>query len=269
MNTVPIQSYSSKHYGRKGPSFGKRRRGRPGFSGSLLKLVGVIAMLLDHIGVAVIEQGILKSGDPVLMQQILATDAGQTWWYADRVMRYAGRLAFPIFAFFLAEGFCQTRHRRDYGLRLLIFALLSEIPFDLAMFGTWLYLDYQNILVTLLIAYITLCGVQRFNRKLWAQLLCIAAGCGAAYLLQSDYGGIGVMIVVLLYWFRGTGLQIPVGAAAAALESAENWCFSALAFIPLAFYNGERGSWPRKYFFYVFYPAHLLVLWGIRMLFCR
>ncbi|MDO5417453.1 MAG: TraX family protein [Lachnospiraceae bacterium] len=264
-NRITIQSYSSRR-GRKGPSFARSsRRGRPGISGSGLKLLGAVLMLLDHICVAVIERGILKSGDPAQMQKILETAAGQNWWMADRILRSAGMLAFPIFAFLLAEGFVHTRHKRDYGLRLLVFALLSEIPFDLAIFGTWFYLDYQNVILTLFIAFLTLCGVQRFLRKSWMQLLCVLGGCGAAFLLRTDYGALGVLMVVVLYYARQTGMQNIFGAVMAFLQNGSIW--GALAFIPISFYNGEKGLRPGKYFFYIFYPAHLLVLWLIRTLY--
>lgn len=261
MNEVPIQCYSSRRKGRgKGPSFGNGRRGRFLMTGSELKFLGIVFMALDHIGVVLIERGILKSSTPALMRQIVKTASGKNWWYADCVLRYIGRLAFPIFLFFLVEGFMHTRHKKDYGKRLLFWAVFSEIPFDLAIFGTWFYPDYQNILFTLFFAYVTLCAVQAFRRYFWLQVFSTVLGCFAAWLFKVDYGAAGILIAVLLYWFRGSTLQLEVGAAACAVESINHFGFSALAFILLSFYRGERGMRPGKYFFYLFYPAHLFFL---------
>lgn len=267
MNTVPIQNYTPGRRGRKGPSFGKKRRFPPAFSGSALKLFAVFSMTADHVGAALIERGILKSGNPRLMGQILATQAGTYWKNLDQVLRYAGRLAFPVFAFFLAEGFIHSRHRREYGLRLLIFALLSEAVFDLAFYDRWFYPRHQNVLFTFLIAYLTLWGIQKCGRRQALRLLCAGAGCAAGYLLKCDYGAVGVMLVVILYWFKGREDRLLAGAVIAAADSAASWCTAALAFIPLAFYSGERGKRPGKYFFYVFYPLHLLLLYLGRTLF--
>ncbi|MCI8950547.1 MAG: hypothetical protein HFG49_10995 [Lachnospiraceae bacterium] len=235
------------------------------FSGSGLKLFGACLMLLDHIGVAVIERGILKSGNRLLMKQILETRAGMGWWYVNRLLRCLGRMAFPIFAFFLVEGFCCSKRKTAYGLRLFGFALLTEIIFDLAIFEQWFYPQYQNVMFTLLIGYLTLWGIQKSRQKIWLRTLMAAAGCLAAFLLKTDYGAMGIMMIILLYWFRGTGMQLTVGAFAAAAESASSWGLSALAFVFLARYKGKRGNWPGKYFFYLFYPGHLFLLYLVRL----
>ncbi len=244
---------------------GSRSAGRAGrLSGSALKLLGAFSMLIDHIGVVLIERGILKSADPIKMSWILRTEAGRHWWYVDRICRCVGRLAFPIFVYLLVEGAVHTRHRKAYGLRLLLFALLAEIPFDLALSGRWSYLGYQNVLFTLLFIYLTLCGIQASFQQPVRLLLWVLAGCGAAQVFRTDYGAFGVILAVLLYWTRGSGRQLMSGALLVALESCRTWGMAALAFIPLAFYDGKRGRWPGRYFFYVFYPAHLFVLYLVR-----
>lgn len=236
-----------------------------GLNGSTLKLFGVLSMLIDHIGLVLIERGILKSGDPMELAWILQTEAGRRWWYVDRVCRCIGRLAFPIFVFFLVEGFFCTRHKKRYGLRLLLFALLAEIPFDLALSGQWVDPSYQNVLFTLAFAYLTLWGIAASVRQPLLQLMWVLAGCGAAQVCRTDYGAFGVLFTVVLYWTRGEKRQLVNGAILAGLESIRTWGMAALAFLPLAFYDGQRGGWPGKYFFYVFYPAHLLILYLARV----
>ena len=149
-----------------------------------------------------------------------------------------------------------------------MFALISEIPFDLAVLGSWFYLGYQNVLFTLLISYLSILGIRRNLRHPALQILSAAAGCAAAALLKTDYGAMGVLMTVLLYWFRGSALRTAAGVAAAVIDSISWAGISALAFVPIHFYNGERGRWPGKYFFYIYYPAHLLAFYVLlRLLF--
>lgn len=222
--------------------------------------------MADHIGAVLIEPGRLRIRDEYGINQIMSTDYGMRLWQLDRALRCVGRLAFPIFAFCLVEGFCHTRHRKSYGLRLFLFALLSEVIFDLAVFDCWFYPEYQNIYVTLLIAFLTLWGMERFQENRWLPALIAVSGCIASYLLKADYGPSGVFLMILLYQLRGHPHQLWAGAILSALGSLNAYGFAGLAFILLAFYNKERGRWPGKHFFYLFYPAHLLFFYWIRVL---
>ena len=219
---------------------GERRRkspgNKPGLSGSALKLIAACSMLLDHIGVLWIKEGVLCC---------------------------AGRLAFPIFAFFLVEGFCHSRNRERYGLRLLAAALLTEGIFDWAIYGKWFYPAHQNVLFTLLIGLVMLWGIERSWQNEWARSLWIVAGGGGALLLRSDYDALGVILILLFYCLKDSPCRLAAGVvmmAIAAAGSSVMEYFAVLAFPLLALYNGERGRWPGKYFFYLFYPGHLLLL---------
>ena len=112
-----------------------RKTLKVGLTGNTLKLIAIFTMLIDHIGAAVIEAGILSSNDMARMMAILETERGMQWYLADIVLRLIGRLAFPIFCFLLVEGFTHTGNEAKYARNLLLFALISEIPFDLAFFG--------------------------------------------------------------------------------------------------------------------------------------
>lgn len=115
-----------------------------GLSGSTLKLIAIITMLIDHIGAAVIARLLIAGQGSEMLYKI---------YYA---MRAVGRVAFPIFCFLLVEGFFYTGSRKKYALRLFGFALLSEIPFDLAFSGKILEFGYQNVFFTLLIGLLTI-----------------------------------------------------------------------------------------------------------------
>ena len=207
-----------------------------GLSGSTLKLIAIITMLIDHIGAAVIARLLIAGQGSEMLYKI---------YYA---MRAVGRVAFPIFCFLLVEGFFYTGSRKKYALRLFGFALLSEIPFDLAFSGKILEFGYQNVFFTLLIGLLTI------------MLLVIITfgGMCAAYLLHTDYDAKGVLAILVFYMTRQMrGLQIVAGCLAFCWELP-----AIVAFIPIAFYNGKRG-WNIKYLFYAFYPVHLLVLYLI------
>lgn len=226
-----------------------------GLSGSALKCIAIISMLIDHIGAAILARMIIGgNGSDFLYQSYL-------------MLRAIGRTAFPIYCFLLVEGFEHTRDRKKYALRLLTFALISEIPFDLAFSSKVLEFEHQNVFFTLFIGLVTMMVFHEVEQKLeWhpvvrtislvAIMLC---GMGVAYLLRTDYDAKGVMCIMALYAFRKIrGAQILAGCIAFGW-----WEIDALvAFILIAFYNEKRG-WNMKYLFYLFYPLHLLILYFV------
>lgn len=233
---------------------------RRGLSGSTLKFIAMITMLIDHIGAAVLLRYILSIQGCVMD---IAYYNRLVMLY--RVMRGIGRIAFPIYCFLLVEGFLKTHNLKKYILRLGIFALLSEIPFDLCFTSSFFSLGYQSVMLTLLIGVITMWGVSVLERRVHNRiaLVCgsmavIAAGAAAAELLQTDYGYMGVACIMVLYALRRIKwMQITGGCLAFAWE-----IWAPLAFIPIGFYNGKRGL-KLKYVFYLFYPMHLLILYLI------
>lgn len=231
----------------------------PELTGRMLKLIALLFMAVDHSAVVMVERGILQKRTSPFLPYAL-TFSGQWWQRVAWLMRCAGRLAFPIFAFLCVEGFVHTRDKRAYGLRLLLFALLSEIPFDLAIFGRAIYPGYQNVMFTLLTAFLVLCALQRFWHCWTLRFVFPLAGCFLAEFLQADYGAMGVMFIVLLYLFRGSGIQLKVAAAMAVLESLSCCGAAAVSILFLCCYRGREGKRPGKYLFYFAYPGHFLVL---------
>ena len=237
---------------------------RCGLSGTALKYIACITMLIDHIGASCIEAGILLpalaagaascSGIPV-----------STLLAADRVLRYIGRLAFPIFCFLAVEGFLHTHDVKRYMQRLLLFGLLSEVPFDLAFFRTPFAPQHQNVYWTLALGVLAMAGLKRFEKENglpgW-QGLVWAGGCAAlALAANTDYNAIGVIIICALYLTRANRKrQCLAGALLFMFELT-----APLAFVLVWFYNGQRGACSplQKKAFYWFYPVHLLVLAGI------
>lgn len=221
-------------------------------SGSALKLLAVLAMLIDHT--AICFQPLLASPRLTLFGRVC------TPYLA---LRFVGRIAFPIFCFLLAEGFRHTRDRRRYGLRLLLFALLSEIPFDLFRGGQLLY-SGQNVFFTLLLGYLGLWALEAFRAKPWRTLASVLGLFAVAWFLGADYGWAGFLFILVLYLLGGQ----PVVQALAGSALLPWPVGVGLAFVPLNLYDGRRGfvrsPW-LKLGFYAFYPLHLLLLWQIRL----
>lgn len=214
-----------------------------GCSSSTVKMIALASMLVDHLAAS----GVLRCLYP-----------SDTLY---SVCRMAGRIAFPLFCFLLVEGHAHTTNQKRYLGRLLLFAFLSEIPFDLAFFGRICYLSGQNVFFTLFLGLLTLAGVERLRQSryqswTWTVML---AGMLLAEVMHTDYGAFGVVLILIYYWFRGRPWQRNlVSACACIIEPA-----AIAAVVPIQLYNGERGM-SLKYFFYVFYPLHLSVLYLVR-----
>jgi hypothetical protein len=237
-----------------------------GISGNTLKMIAIVTMLMDHTGVAMIENGILTYEDIPPAWEIFGLQGGSGWGMADLVLRTIGRVAFPIFCFLLVEGFFHTRDIKKYGARLFLFALISEIPFDLAIFGQWFYPGYQNVYFTLFIGLWVIYWYEKFVGDLFKQAVVFWAGCGAAVFLKCDYDIIGIAMILLFYVFnKNKKLQTVFAGILAAAQSLSCFGAAVLAFIPIRMYSGARGKRNLKYFFYCFYPVHLGLLYILRL----
>ncbi len=228
-----------------------------GISGSTLKLIAIITMLIDHTGATVI---LAITRHPA----IIADPARLALWrQVYSISRDIGRLAFPIFCFLLVEGFLHTHDIRKYAQRLFLFALVSEIPFDIALKTGWYDPGKQNVYFTLLIGLLVLVGIRWItdndSRNLFLAVIPIAVGMYVALKIDTDYNYKGVFLIAVLYLMRHSRLYQCLGGAAAI-----SWELPApLAFIPVYLYNGKRGL-KLKYIFYWFYPAHLMLLYVLK-----
>ena len=246
------------------------RETKRGISGSTIKIIGILSMLIDHTGAAIIGRMLLNNGfdfsNMTQFAQGQPMDANMKLYIVYWIMRMIGRLGFPIFCFLLIEGFMHTRNVKKYALRLLAFCFISEIPFDLAFHGDFIYMEYQNVFFTLLIGLLVMIAFRyieenpKFNTfvKVILSVAALVIGMLIAEFLKTDYAWIGVLCIICMYVTRKNKvLQIVTGCIAFSWEVT-----APLAFIPIGFYNGKRGL-NIKYFFYIFYPAHLLILYLI------
>ena len=207
---------------------------------------------------------------------------------AQEWLTCVGRLAFPMFAFMAVEGYFHTRSFKRYALRMLVFALLSEIPFDLMYGGTWFYPVHQNVIWTLLIGLLGIRAMEavREKGKLWLYVLtCVgvtALGAALGTLGMVDYYGAGVLTVFVFYFFHGRewwkllgqilalywinvrmlgGQVYPMTILGMDVELSQQG-LALLALVPIWLYRGRQGHHSRafQYVCYAFYPVHMLIL---------
>ena len=217
----------------------------------LLKMIGIISMLCDHSGDAIIKN------------------------FSN--FNLIGRFAFPIFAFQAANGYIHTRNLKNYMIRLLIFAIISQIPFMLFI-STYSNNFSLNIFFTLLLGICSLYVYDKINNKILGFAAVIAISI-IAQLIKVDYGAFGVLAIFLFYLFKNDKLKMVISfllicIGKYTLYTIQNpilyqyyiklGIFTFLAIIPILFFNNKEGP-KLKYFFYIFYPLHLIVLWFISM----
>lgn len=220
-------------------------------SGNQLKIIALIAMTCDHVGLQ------------------LLPGVG--------LLRIIGRLALPIYAYMIAEGCRYTRDRKKYLARLLALAAVCQVVYFVAMGSL-----YQCILVTFSLSVGLIYLVDRTQRKRDAfSALAALTGGAAVYLLCElvpgllkdtdfyvDYGIWGVLLPVLVYFGKGQAgklLCLFAGLVLLALDfgGTQWWALAALPL--LAVYNGRRGKWRIGNLFYIYYPLHLVVIYGISL----
>ncbi len=218
-------------------------------------------MFIDHTGYGLVHN-YLKVHNMDLSPQIYTNLQN-----AYEVCKSVGRIAFPIFCFFLVEGFMRTRNVKMYAVRLFVFAILSEIPFDFGLFGInneLFYHDHQNVIMSFFIALIMLILIRYLENNVlglsvvvkYLAIICAVIGfADIAYLLKTDYSWKCMMLTAIIYLFRSTGaFKLVAGAAAISWEK-----YAPISFALLYFY--DPGKKPKyKYAFYVFYPLHLILI---------
>ena len=201
-----------------------------------LKCIAIVSMALDHTGAVLYPS--------------------QIW------LRCLGRIAFPIFCFLIVEGFFHTHDVRRYMGRLGVFALISEIPYDLAFRGVPLEYAHQNVFFTLLIGIGMMVLLER-NREWPVKAVILLLAMWLAVLIRSDYNFRGILLIFVFYILHESRwLAVTAGGFWNFLYQGVIQKYGVLSVLPLALYNGERGR-KMKYFFYIFYPVHLLLLYGI------
>ena len=255
------------------------------FSDDMLKLVAVFTMLLDHAASGILEY--------YLQYVPLNNDVWELLYRINSGLRVIGRIAFPLFCFLMIHGFIHTHSRLKYAGNLLLFALLSELPFDF-LFYDGIDFAHQNVFWTLLIGLLMIWALEAVNQtnikmilKCAASLPVIAAGIKMSMVLNTDYAWTGVLLILGLYLFRKKkGLQctipfvvffiarvfrnVELGYYSFGIQVIREtfklyWSIVISAFMILRC-NEKRYIRKGKYFFYAFYPVHISILYLIKAL---
>jgi len=237
----------------------------------VLKIIACAAMLIDHFGAAIMLPNL---GEPGFGPEIYV------------LTRSVGRIAFPIFAYLIAQGCVHTKNIGKYLARLGLLAIVSEPFFDMAFWGGDInFLRNTNIFYTLFLGAATVAILEKAreafgNGKPLSTTIfygtfivgALFAPAMAAYALGADYSFIGVGIIFLIYILRpesrfGRTIALAIGMAALYSHNINYLMFSFVAIGLIALYNGKLGtSSPAiKWGFYFFYPAHLAALVAARM----
>lgn len=223
-----------------------------GLTGNQLKMIAVITMTIDHMGLALFPQQIL--------------------------FRVIGRLAFPIYAFMIAEGCVHTRSMGRYLGTLAAVAAVCQAVYFVAMGSL-----YQCVLVTFSISVAIIALLKRaVEKQSVSAWLAVACGVALAFFVTEvlpgflkhtdfsvDYGFVGIMLPPMVYLAKGRKQKWCVCAMLLLIlgwrvGGVQMWALLALPL--LALYNGRRGKWKMKYFFYIYYPLHLVVIQGLTLL---
>ena len=250
-------------------SYEGRLRGCSGFT---LKMIAVVTMFIDHFAATIIERQFGMAGS------LWITEANYDLWFDIYIaLRCVGRMAFPIYCFLLIEGFMHTRSYWKYVRNMGIFVILSEIPFDMAFQRSFFDMSSNSVFVTLLIGLVMVGILDWLDKKLRKEqptipqifvkcvlmAVVILGSMELANLLHTDYSAGGVAAIAVFYLLRnhrmlGFGVAVLIlGLMCGTIE----WV-ALFMLIPIYYYNGTRGksSVGMKYFFYAFYPVHLLLL---------
>ena len=258
------------------------------FSGNALKLMAIITMFLDHFALVFFWQYLL----PIVRYDYQNMKLYYALYIVYRVLRGLGRIAFPIFCFLIAEGFKHTRNPVKYFARLVIAAIISEVPFDLAVRKTWFTLEKQNVIFTLAAGLVAIFlwsdiigGDRNKSPLIRFKEAPLASKLGAfgtvilmsliCFEMRTDYCKFGVLIIFTFYFLWDVPIAMFIGVGALLVASSWKWEIPALlAFFPIYFYNGkissretnERTDKVIRVLFYLFYPVHLLLLGLMRIL---
>lgn len=228
-----------------------------------LHIIAMLCMLCDHLWGTIIP--------------------GNEW------LTCVGRIAYPIFAFLIVEGYFKTSDLKNYIFRLAFIALLSEVPFDLMMSSSVFYPFHQNVIWTFLISLglihwnesVKVCGL---TKRILVGLASVVLGYIVGLLTMVDFYHAGVLTVLVFYFFKKKkwwsyigqfvclwyintellgGLVYEFGSFTFHQQG-----FALLALLPIWLYNGKKGHSSKliQSLCYVFYPFHMLVLWVIRMM---
>lgn len=233
-------------------------------SSANLKIYGCVTAFFYTLSMTVIQRGLIRMQDfaPGELSEAMASDGRlmmlSTW---GSLFQLIGGLSIPVFAFLLAEGFSRTKNLKKYLYNLIIFAIISEVPYDFAMSGKVWDFSSQNVMFSYIICLVMLYGLRLFQGqrgfRFWVvRAVVVLASVLWAQLLRAQFGLITVVLCAIYYiWYDSKGLRVILGAAVSI-----TYVTAPLSAYALYKFNGERGRVRNRYIYYALYPLHLIIL---------
>ena len=240
-----------------------------GISQEGLKLIACLTMFIDHIGYEIIY--------PIFFVSAPAVFQPDAVYRLYLFCRSVGRIAFPIFAFLLVEGIHHTHSKKSYALRLAVGALLAEIPYNLMVSGQVFWLQ-QSVMVTLLLGFGAVVCMGKCPSPGWKAVAVVPFAL-LAEVVRADYGWAGVALAAMFELSRDLYPRnlLRLGGMVVLFHYMSSYVFQiggfsipmqvlgALSMVFIAGYDGRKvtGNKALQWGFYLFYPVHMLILWGI------
>lgn len=234
-----------------------------------LKLIAIITMTIDH-GAVIFGLLYIKKYNSYRLSGAISFETYE-------ILRSIGRIAFPIFCFMIVEGYFHTRNIFKYGARLFTFAIISQIPFSLMLYSEpYIKGGHLNVYFTLFLGLAAVAVLDYFYNKFRNEevpgISTLIPGIVSAFLLacaadflKTDYGFMGVLFILLFYIFRNHPLLLSAGLLTTIhILSDSMELYGLIALIPIFLYNGKKGP-GLKYFFYLYYPLHMLLLYALKL----
>ncbi len=247
-------------------------------SGNQLKMIAAICMLVDHVTKVFFASAAYRIINPMLAAgQIPPEQLSLIDWFYKHIFCGIGAIAFPVFAFAFAEGFSHTHSKKRYLLRIALFALISEFPFDATFFGRYQegtpgwpwYWYHQNVFFTYLQALCALWLMEQANKikskplsALLQGAIVLVACYVAQFVVYGDYRGYGVFLIIVVYLLRKDRVYQIFGMILAKFVFDRSYypISFLISLILILLYNGKRGEKKLKPFFYGFYPIHIAII---------
>ena len=228
-----------------------------------LQLIALITMLGDHFAKIIIYSVVISQNSVSwLAQHAIFLKSYDT-------LTFLGRITFPIFAFFIVEGFIHTNNLYKYFLRLFICATISEVPYDLAFSNKFIDWQQQNVIWTLLLGLICIVILDKFKQNKYRIIIFPAITLIFVFLgniLHTDWAGLpGILLIVIFYLFKDHNILRLIFSYILMVLTIGFMTGIELSFLLLSLYNGKKGK-SLKLGLYLFYPGHLLALYFLQLI---
>ena len=231
-------------------------------SQSTLKIIAIVTMIIDHLGYLILN-GKLYGFNEVVYNHVITLPEAQKWIILYNICRIIGRISFPIFAFLAIEALLRTTSVFNYIFRLLILAIVSEVPYDLMIYNRFMYLGDQNVVFLYLMVVSFIAIHRRINAHPFFLVIMTIVAMAISYFANISYGPLGVIYMVYVYNMRFDKNLRTIGCAIISFIMSfykNRYGVGALSAILIHLYNGKKGNIKLGNIPYIIYPLHMIII---------